>query len=147
MEVSWEEAEKAGSVACLACQAPFPPLSVRAARGKGKGKGTATGVIPASETRGVSESGRYACQVCGNHFCIDCDVFCHEVVHNCPGCLSDTRPRQGDQQEVDGDRMEGLETQVVKAMGATGLGGDTVVRDTVGMDIDTRREPDDILGH
>jgi transcription initiation factor TFIIH subunit 2 len=146
VEVSWDEAEKVGSVACLACQAPFPPLSVRAARGKGKGKATAMGVIPASETKGVSESGRYACQVCGNHFCIDCDVFCHEVVHNCPGCLSDTRPKQGDDQNDDGEKMDGLETQVVTAMGATGLGGDTVVRDTVGMDVATRREPDDILG-
>jgi transcription initiation factor TFIIH subunit 2 len=41
-----------------------------------------------SKTKGVSESGRYACEVCGNHFCIDCDVFAHEVVHNCPGCQS-----------------------------------------------------------
>jgi transcription initiation factor TFIIH subunit 2 len=39
----------------------------------------------------ISESGRYACVVCDNHFCIDCDVFAHEVVHNCPGCQSDTR--------------------------------------------------------
>ncbi|CAK7564216.1 MAG: hypothetical protein SEPTF4163_002103 [Sporothrix epigloea] len=44
-----------------------------------------------SQLKGVSESSRYACEVCGNHFCIDCDVFAHEVVHNCPGCQSDTR--------------------------------------------------------
>ena len=37
---------------------------------------------------GVSESGRYACGNCGRFFCIDCDVFAHEVVHNCPGCQS-----------------------------------------------------------
>ena len=37
---------------------------------------------------GVSESGRYACTLCGMHFCIDCDVYAHEVIHNCPGCLS-----------------------------------------------------------
>ncbi|KAL8806988.1 MAG: hypothetical protein Q9182_000969 [Xanthomendoza sp. 2 TL-2023] len=36
----------------------------------------------------VSESGRYACGSCGEFFCVDCDVFCHEIVHNCPGCLS-----------------------------------------------------------
>lgn len=41
--------------------------------------------------KSISESGRYACEVCGNHFCIDCDVFAHEVVHNCPGCQSDSR--------------------------------------------------------
>lgn len=39
-------------------------------------------------SKGVSESSRYACEVCGNHFCIDCDVFAHEVIHNCPGCQS-----------------------------------------------------------
>ncbi|CAK7235250.1 hypothetical protein SCUCBS95973_009206 [Sporothrix curviconia] len=44
-----------------------------------------------NQLKGVSESSRYACEVCGNHFCIDCDVFAHEVVHNCPGCQSDTR--------------------------------------------------------
>ncbi|KAF2861221.1 TFIIH basal transcription factor complex, subunit SSL1 [Piedraia hortae CBS 480.64] len=32
--------------------------------------------------------GRYECTACHQHFCINCDVFCHEVVHNCPGCLS-----------------------------------------------------------
>ena len=37
---------------------------------------------------GVSESGRYECETCGRFFCIDCDVFAHEVVHNCPGCQS-----------------------------------------------------------
>ncbi|KJR87007.1 transcription initiation factor TFIIH subunit 2 [Sporothrix schenckii 1099-18] len=45
-----------------------------------------------NQLKGVSESSRYACEVCGHHFCIDCDVFAHEVVHNCPGCQSDTRP-------------------------------------------------------
>lgn len=29
---------------------------------------------------------RYACAACGQRFCIDCDVFVHEVLHNCPGC-------------------------------------------------------------
>lgn len=37
---------------------------------------------------GVSESGRYACGNCERFFCIECDVFAHEVVHNCPGCQS-----------------------------------------------------------
>ncbi|KAL8908470.1 MAG: hypothetical protein Q9207_000776 [Kuettlingeria erythrocarpa] len=36
----------------------------------------------------VSESGRYECGTCGQFFCLDCDVFCHEIVHNCPGCMS-----------------------------------------------------------
>ena len=33
-------------------------------------------------------SSRYECTVCHKHFCIDCDLFAHEVVHNCPGCQS-----------------------------------------------------------
>ena len=41
----------------------------------------------AREEKGASESSRYECQACGSHFCIDCDLFCHEIVHNCPGCL------------------------------------------------------------
>lgn len=31
-------------------------------------------------------SSRYRCDHCQNDFCIDCDVFVHEVLHNCPGC-------------------------------------------------------------
>ncbi|KAL8789603.1 MAG: hypothetical protein Q9213_001039 [Squamulea squamosa] len=40
------------------------------------------------EDQTISESGRYACGTCGEFFCVDCDAFCHEIVHNCPGCLS-----------------------------------------------------------
>lgn len=29
---------------------------------------------------------RYRCGSCNEDFCIDCDVFVHEVLHNCPGC-------------------------------------------------------------
>jgi transcription initiation factor TFIIH subunit 2 len=56
----------------------------------GGGAGGVDGAA-AAVVKGVSESGRYKCQVCGNHFCIDCDVFAHEIIHNCPGCQSDTR--------------------------------------------------------
>lgn len=31
-------------------------------------------------------SSRYRCKKCKNDFCIDCDVFVHETLHNCPGC-------------------------------------------------------------
>lgn len=31
-------------------------------------------------------SSRYRCGKCQNDFCIDCDVFVHESLHNCPGC-------------------------------------------------------------
>jgi transcription initiation factor TFIIH subunit 2 len=30
---------------------------------------------------------RFQCPDCANLFCVDCDVFLHETLHNCPGCL------------------------------------------------------------
>ncbi|KAH6891229.1 Ssl1-like-domain-containing protein [Thelonectria olida] len=77
VEVSWTQART--SVACFSCLTPFPePPS--------KSKGSREEDRPPA--KGVSESGRYACEVCRQHFCIDCDVFAHEVIHNCPGCQS-----------------------------------------------------------
>ncbi|QPG73131.1 hypothetical protein FOA43_000436 [Brettanomyces nanus] len=38
-------------------------------------------------------SSRYRCTSCGKDFCIDCDVFIHEVLHNCPGCESNSRKK------------------------------------------------------
>ena len=98
--------------ACFACQVPFNKIpkdrewEVGGAgpgkerdKGKGKekdGKAKAGGGKPSEPqqpplAKGLSESGRYACPVCGSHFCIDCDVYAHEVIHNCPGCQGDTR--------------------------------------------------------
>ncbi|KAK3488339.1 Ssl1-like-domain-containing protein [Neurospora crassa] len=101
VEVPWSQAYK--STACYSCLTPFPARprdSVAAAPAVLGGRAGAKGSgkqqdgeqkNPKPELKGVSESGRYACQVCGNHFCIDCDVFAHETIHNCPGCQSDTR--------------------------------------------------------
>lgn len=96
-----------GATACHACLAPFPALpppeklreleaAAAAATDPAPGINAAAGGPQAAalshQPKGVSESSRYACEVCGHHFCIDCDVFAHEVVHNCPGCQSDARP-------------------------------------------------------
>ncbi|EEY16902.1 suppressor of stem-loop protein [Verticillium alfalfae VaMs.102] len=88
----------AASRACYSCLAPFPdpPAQRRGHRANGtdgrrRGDAGDEEPAPAPKQKGVSESSRYACQVCGNHFCIDCDVFAHEVIHNCPGCQSDAR--------------------------------------------------------
>jgi len=35
---------------------------------------------------GVSPLGRYRCPECHHHFCADCDIFVHDVLHCCPGC-------------------------------------------------------------
>ncbi|KAM5351880.1 hypothetical protein ACJ41O_004603 [Fusarium nematophilum] len=82
VEVPWSDAAR--SAACFSCLAPFPepPKNNKALDDKSKDDG------PPKAAKGVSESGRYACEVCRQHFCIDCDVFAHEVIHNCPGCQS-----------------------------------------------------------
>lgn len=85
IEVPWSSAGK--SKACHACLAPFPEVPI------GRLQVEENGVRSEGEPKGTSESGRYQCGNCGNHFCIDCDVFAHDVAHNCPGCQADTRGR------------------------------------------------------
>jgi transcription initiation factor TFIIH subunit 2 len=99
VEVPWALAGK--SKACFSCLTAFPEIP------RGKGKAQQKGETAEGEVKGMSQSGRYACEVCHNHFCIDCDVFAHEVVHNCPGCQSDTRGMVDEQVKVeqDGDAM------------------------------------------
>ncbi|KAL3292074.1 transcription initiation factor tfiih subunit 2 [Colletotrichum asianum] len=99
VEVPWAKA--GSSKACYSCLTAFPePPRASKKRDKEKandndGVPTTTPMAPTpvatSELKGVSESGRYACTVCNSHFCIDCDVYAHEVIHNCPGCQSGTR--------------------------------------------------------
>ncbi|KAI1083851.1 TFIIH basal transcription factor complex, subunit SSL1 [Whalleya microplaca] len=105
VEVPWAEARRSRS--CYSCLAPFPerPTSSRAGKAKGGGKPDAKAAHP--PLKGLSESGRYACEVCGNHFCIDCDLFAHEVLHNCPGCQSDTRALQNGNGSTNGDANAG----------------------------------------
>ncbi len=104
VEVSWARARQKGSTQCFGCLAPFtrlPPAQAGASEG-----------APLKRTRkaeGASESSRYECETCENHFCIDCDVFCHEVVHNCPGCQSSTHLPGAEAEGsngVDGEAMQ-----------------------------------------
>ncbi|KAH0537033.1 hypothetical protein FGG08_006131 [Glutinoglossum americanum] len=94
LEVPWNDAGKSDH--CFACQIPFPPVPdehdrVSAATAVNSGTTTAPLAVMAVGTT-TSVSSRYECSVCHNHFCIDCDVWSHEVVHNCPGCLSAPPP-------------------------------------------------------
>eukprot|EP00842_Homolaphlyctis_polyrhiza_P000725 jgi/Hompol1/1653/HPOL_000827-RA len=50
---------------CFACLTPFYPQNAAV---------------------GAPSVARFACQRCGIHVCLDCDVYIHEVLHNCPGC-------------------------------------------------------------
>jgi transcription initiation factor TFIIH subunit 2 len=75
VEVSWQRASR--SSVCFACGIAFPPVPSQE-----------QWQIAESQAKGMSVSSRYECTVCANHFCIDCDLFAHEIVHNCPGCQS-----------------------------------------------------------
>lgn len=86
-EVSWRRARQIGSRQCYGCQSAFPPAPAP----EGLEYGGVGGNPRPKRAVGASESSRYECETCQNHFCIDCDVFCHEVVHNCPGCQSRAR--------------------------------------------------------
>jgi transcription initiation factor TFIIH subunit 2 len=98
VEVPWSAAS---STACFACISPFPVEPKSKAKEKEKEK-----EVERKEEKGVSESGRYACTVCENHFCVDCDVFAHEAVHNCAGCMSDSRGQIDMNGNENGDPME-----------------------------------------
>lgn len=54
---------------CFSCQVRFP-------------------TIKNHKTGELLTSSRYRCEDCLKDFCIDCDVFIHEILHNCPGCES-----------------------------------------------------------
>lgn len=82
-EVSWGRAVQKKSQRCFGCLSAFPqpPKSIESNSGGAGGE-------QQRRAEGASESSRYECPSCERHFCVDCDVFCHEVVHNCPGCTS-----------------------------------------------------------
>ncbi len=98
-EVPWSKAHR--STACYACLKPFPSTP-KASQSSGSIQSdsrilsadprapTSRGSKPPQSARppAVTSTSRYECPVCRRHFCIDCDLFAHEVVHNCPGCQS-----------------------------------------------------------
>ncbi|KAL7274340.1 transcription initiation factor TFIIH subunit [Rhizina undulata] len=84
VEVPWSEASK--SKHCFACQISFPPPPTKPEEFSAARKTAA----------GTSVSSRYACPTCHQHFCIDCDVFCHETLYNCPACQSLPQPPSSD---------------------------------------------------
>ena len=103
-EVGWARASCSAQKVCFGCQMPFaerPALLRRQDASGGQNHDQISLSTPRSQIHipktahtshanqdGVSESGRYECETCERFFCIDCDVFAHEVVHNCPGCQS-----------------------------------------------------------
>lgn len=113
-EVSWARASKhSDQPACFGCQTPFPTIPSRETQLARRNKSSANqGASTKGREGGVSESGRYECATCARFFCIDCDVFAHEIVHNCPGCQS----REGALLEA-AARVEGAGDHVMKDAG------------------------------
>lgn len=112
MEVSWDRARWKRTTQCYGCLSAFPQVPPKQAEVDGTANGTHHGNRERkTRAEGASESSRYECPVCQRHFCIDCDVFCHEVVHNCPGCQSsahlpgaaDVAILEDEQREVNGN--------------------------------------------
>ncbi|MCJ1477333.1 hypothetical protein MMC13_006004 [Lambiella insularis] len=153
-EVSWARAAKQrAQVGCFGCGTGFPGIP--------KGKGA---VIPrgraelnrerekirgfevlgmeapsVAATAGVSESGRYECPTCRSFFCIDCDVFAHEVVHNCPGCQSREVVVAEPDAEDDGAGVEDRDKNGVESKRET-------FQDMVNAQINGRSAEDVIMG-
>jgi transcription initiation factor TFIIH subunit 2 len=102
IEVSWQRAREMGSVQCKGCLSPFVPVKNQQnesdesdqSDGDENVDGVTTGVgrlgmeTRKSRLEGSSESARYECPSCHHHYCVDCDVFCHQTLFNCPGCQS-----------------------------------------------------------
>lgn len=106
-EVSWKRAREKGSRECVGCLTEFPqPPDEDKVDGEQEqngetGQAKVNGPVSQhqmdeeeSEEQKASESMRYECRACESHFCIDCDMFCHMVLHNCPGCLSQFNPAE-----------------------------------------------------
>ncbi|KAJ1974006.1 hypothetical protein H4R34_004885 [Dimargaris verticillata] len=60
---------------CHACLKPFK--TARPHRAPHEGIATASV---------VQTTDRYECPKCRNRFCLECDLFIHDVLRNCPGC-------------------------------------------------------------
>lgn len=39
-------------------------------------------------SHGSKSNPHVSCPNCSHHFCLDCDIYIHESLHNCPGCES-----------------------------------------------------------
>lgn len=113
-DVPWTAAHLSSH--CFACLAPFPsPRSIdriadngdvdgrghgngvdslnsrstNAANGNAAAKtGDHEGQKTGQDASVASESGRYRCPTCLQHFCIDCDLLAHHQLHECFGCQS-----------------------------------------------------------
>ncbi|KAI5453197.1 hypothetical protein NCC49_006225 [Naganishia albida] len=71
--ISFDQLPEQPQLSCYGCTVPFPESTTNEA-----------GV--AHIDRSVSPTGRYRCPKCEKDYCMDCDLFIHDVLHSCPGC-------------------------------------------------------------
>lgn len=70
---------------CYSCLQPLKVIALEAAMASN----AVTNNIKSNDTynNNSNEMLRFQCPECFNYFCVDCDAFLHESLHNCPGCL------------------------------------------------------------
>lgn len=78
---------------CFACQLPFPEMDTTSGIVSSTGASTNAIAAPSvlsssSKQAATTQTNRYKCPLCRNDFCLECNVFVHDVLHNCPGCVS-----------------------------------------------------------
>ena len=73
---------------CFGCRKPMSTAGSVAGAKAGGGRGRTNGARGGKGGAGsaVAAPMRLRCPRCRNVFCVDCDVYIHEVLHNCPGC-------------------------------------------------------------
>ncbi|PWN31925.1 TFIIH basal transcription factor complex, subunit SSL1 [Meira miltonrushii] len=86
--IGWKQLQGAKQSACFGCAASFEPLpDTYALNSNGESNANATTNGDSTEQpANVASSGRYECPKCRHHFCLECDAFIHESLHQCPGC-------------------------------------------------------------
>lgn len=103
-EISAAAVAAAAAAAAVAATATTPGNgAVASGAGAGKqGKRGAAAVVARGATQGgrravakascagclrdLSRLASYRCPECGSSFCLDCDMYVHDSLHNCPGC-------------------------------------------------------------
>ncbi|KAF3902008.1 hypothetical protein AA313_de0202302 [Arthrobotrys entomopaga] len=124
-EVPWSDAHL--STHCFSCHVAFPANPPPTSPSKSRQPLGSTsnsfeqGGRPQNFGTQSAVSQRYACPDCETHFCIDCDIFAHESLHNCPGCqaipTSVRKERAGVTRTADARKVASynMKTQVAEA--------------------------------
>lgn len=124
VEVPRNEVKKRSPKICYSCEQPFPKLSalpdpskVSATAQLATRRPSNAQVPGVNSVPSIAATGRYACLDCGKWFCVDCDIFCHEEVYNCPGCEADPEGKQKRQKQKEEQKKKALDK--AKAAAAT----------------------------